>query len=211
MKEKNYVTEVKPGEKYIIEDTENGSKAFMPVQIDSDTMVHIITVDKGLITGLPKEMTICDNMIFTTKTELPYMNITWLIELKGTKNEKEVRHAITQIQETIGYLNDEFRFPDAKKYVEKRDYIFASVVGAPDKTIPYVVNDELKALCKRLFGLSQQRKNVKDMYALFCYIQPNPRHKKAALAGSAPPYNIYCHKNGEGYIPYPQILMDMVR
>ncbi len=207
----NYITSIAPEEKYIVEDAASGSKAFVPIQADSDTTVHVVTIDKGLITGLPEKKKICDKLIFTTKTELVGMNITWLIELKGTKNEKEVRHAIKQIEDTIGYLNDEFQFPKAKQYVEKRDYVFASVVGAPDKTIPYLTNDELKALCKKLFGMSQQRKNVKNMYTLFCYIQPNPRYKKATLAGNNPPYNICCYKNGEGYIPYPKMLMEIIK
>lgn len=67
------------------------------------------------------------------------MKLTWLIELKGTKNTKKVEEAITQIAESIECLNDSVKYPAASKYLKQRDYVFAAVAGAPGKDgyIPY--------------------------------------------------------------------------
>lgn len=61
----------------------------------------MVEIDGGLITGLSEGEYICDNLIYTIKTRTAGLNITWFLELKGTKNEKEVKHAVDQIIKSI--------------------------------------------------------------------------------------------------------------
>lgn len=197
--------------KYLINDMETGSKAIVPIQIDKDTAVEIVQIDGGLITGLPKGKHICDNLVFTLDTEVKNLKITWLIELKGTKKPDEVQHAITQIVESIEYLNDSVSYPEASKYLKQRDYVFAAVAGAPDKTLPVINNEEIKTLCKKLNALCGKRKEIKNMFALFCYIKPNKGYKKAVRSGNKPPYEILCSSGNNGYIPYPSMLLELLK
>lgn len=202
---------VKSGEKHIINDILTGSKAFVPVQMDAGYEAEIVQVDGKLITGLPDGRHVCDSLVFSLDSEVQNIRITWLIELKGTKNEHEAKHAITQIEESIEYLNDSVRYPVATKYLKQRDYVFAAVAGAPDKTLPIMNNNDIKSLCKRLNALSGRRKQIKDMFMLFCYIKPNRNCNNALLHGDRPPYNIYCHSNKNGYISYPSMLLKLLK
>ncbi len=102
-------------------------------------------------------------------------------------------------------------YPNAFKYVNNRDYIFAAIVGAPDKTLPVLNNVEIKTLCQKLMSLSTKRKSVKDLFMLFCYIKPNVQCKKAEVRGIKPPYDILCYKNQGGYITYPSMLMQLLK
>lgn len=92
------------GQKYVIDDTEHQSKALVPIQIDMGNSVEIVQVDGGLITGLPEGETICDSLVYTIKDSRMGLNITWIIELKGTKNPKEAKHSIKQIISSIQYF-----------------------------------------------------------------------------------------------------------
>lgn len=209
-KEVSYVDFLQETQKTVIEDRAHKSKAFVPIQIDSGNSVEIVQVDGGVITGLPEGEEICDSLIYTVRDTCMDLNITWIIELKGTKNEAEAKHAIKQITKSIGYMQDQVMYPHAMKYVGNRDYVFAAVAGAPDKTLPALSNQEVKGLCRKLMELSGMRKNVKDMMMLFCYIRPNSRCKKAELRGGQPPYDIACYHHNNGYIPYPSMLMKLI-
>lgn len=197
-------------EKYVIRDSAHGSKAFVPVQIDDGNLVEVVNVDGGLITGLPEGNVICDSLIYTVKTNCAGVNITWIIELKGTKHAGEARHAIQQITKSIQYMQDQITYPQANKYITNRDFVFAAVAGAPDKTLPVLNNDEIKTLCKKLKAISGRRKDVKDMFMLFCYIKPNEKSKCAEAQGNRPPYDILCYNKKDGYIPYPSMLMKLL-
>lgn len=207
----SFITNRTEGQKHLIQDMGHGSTAFVPIQIDAGNLVEIVQVDGGLITGLPKGEVICDNLVFTIKDNSMGLNITWIIELKGTKNPKEAKHSIKQIISSIQYFHDKAAYPQAFKYVNNRDYVFAAIAGAPDKTLPVLNNREIKTLCQKLMAISGKRKNVKDMFMLFCYISPNVQCKKAGIRGSKPPYNIWCYKNQDGYITYPSMLMELLR
>ncbi len=207
----SFITEKKEGEKYKIEDTGHDSKAFVPLQIDVGNSVEVVQVDGGLITGLPEGSFICDNLVYTIKDNYKNLNITWIIELKGTKNEKEAKHTIEQILQSIQYMQDQISYPQAAKYVTNRDFVFAAVAGASDKTLPVLNNDDLKTLCRKLVALSKGRKEIKDMFQLFCYIRPNKRYKKAEIQGNKAPYDICCYSNRDGYIPYPSMLLELLR
>ncbi|MBQ9120310.1 MAG: hypothetical protein IJY09_09710 [Lachnospiraceae bacterium] len=69
----------------------------------------------------------------------------------------------------------------------------------------------LKMLCRRMYSLSGQRKQVKDMFMLFCYIKPNKNCSKAAKRGNKAPYDIQCYSNSAGYIPYPSMLQELLK
>ncbi len=207
----SYIKIVEAEEKYLLNDMDTGSKAIVPIQVDTDNAVEVVQVDGGLITGLPEGKAICDNLVFTLDTRVQNLKITWLIELKGTKKSSEVQHAITQIVESIEYLNDSVRYPEASKYLKQRDYVFAAVAGAPDKTLPVINNEEIKTLCKKLNAMCGKRKEIKNMFALFCYIKPNKSYKKAVRSGNKPPYEILCSSSNTGYIPYPSMLLELLR
>lgn len=206
----SFITNLTGGQRYTIEDTEHKSKAFIPLQIDTENLVEVVQVDGGLITGLQKGEFICDNLVYTIKDNHTNLNITWIIELKGTKNDKEAKHTIEQIMKSIQYMQDQISYPQAVKYITNRDYVFAAVAGAPDKTFPTMNNDEIKTLCKKLRTLSKKRKDIKDMFMLFCYIRPNKRYKKAEVKGNKPPYDIWCYNSKDGYIPFPSMLMKLL-
>ncbi len=207
----SFIVEKKEGEKYKIEDAGHNSKAFVPLQVDAGNSVEVVQVDGGLITGVPKGKFICDNLVYTVKDEYKHLNITWMIELKGTKNEKEAKHTIEQILQSIQYMQDQISYPQAAKYITNRDFVFAAVAGAPDKTFPVLNNDDVKTLCRKLIALSKRRKEINDMFKLFCYIRPNRRYKKAGIQGNKAPYDIFCYSNKDGFIPYPSMLMELLR
>lgn len=207
---KSFITDCTEGQKFVIDDTEHQSRALVPIQIDAGNSVEIVQVDGGLITGLPEGEAICDNLVYTIKDSSMGLNITWIIELKGTRNPKEAKHSIKQIISSIRYFQDRMAYPKAYKYINNRDYVFAAVAGAPDKTLPVLNNGEIKSLCQKLMAISGKRKCVKDMFMLFCYIRPNNQCNRAEVRGSKPPYNIYCYKNQGGYIPYPSMLMQLL-
>lgn len=124
---------------------------------------------------------------------------------------REVEHAVTQIMESIEYLNDSVKYPKASKFLKQRDYVFAAVAGAPDKTLPITNNDDVKKLCKKLNAMCGKRKEIKNMFSLFCYIKPNKRSGKVVCGGSKPPYEILCNLGKEGYIPYPSMLLHLIK
>ncbi len=130
--------------------------------------------------------------------------------MKGTKNPKEARHSIDQIVSSIQYFQDQAGYPQAYKYVNNRDYVFAAIAGAPDKTFPALNNPEIKSLCQKLKAISGKRKNIKDMFMLFCYIRPDERCRKAQIRGNKPPYQILCYKSQGGYISYPSMLVKIL-
>lgn len=206
----SFITILPEGQKCVIQDEAHQSKALVPIQIDMGNSVEAVQVDSGLITGLPEGEPICDNLIYTIKDSSMGLNITWIIELKGTKNSKEAKHSIKQIMSSIRYFQDQVTYPQAFKYVNQRDYVFAAVAGAPDKTLPILNSGEIKALYQKLYAVSGKRKNIKDMFTLFCYICPNRQCKKAEIRGNKPPYSILCYKNHGGYITYPSMLMKLL-
>ena len=110
---------------------------------------------------------ICDSLIYTIKDNYGGLNITWIIELKGTKIITEAKHSIEQITKSIQYMQDQIAYPQASKYIMNRDFVFAAVAGAPDKTLPVLNNDEIKTLCKKLRAISGRRKEVRDMFMFF--------------------------------------------
>jgi len=207
----SYLKILKSGEKSIINDKDTGSKAIVPIQADKDNEIEIVQIDGGLITGLSEGNVICDNLVFSLDTQVQNVKITWLIELKGTKKPNEVQHAITQITKSIEYLNDSVKYPEASKYLKQRDYVFAAVAGAPDKTLPVINNDEIKTLCKKLNSMCGKRKDIKNMFVLFCYIKPNKSYSKAVRSGNKPPYEILCSSGSGGYISYPSMLLELLK
>ena len=209
-KEADYISKLAEEQRIVITDTEHKSKAFVPLQIDPGNEVEVVEIDGGLITGLSEGEYICDNLIYTIKTRTAGLNITWFLELKGTKNEKEVKHAVDQIIKSIYYMQDQVAYPQATKYITNRDFVFAAIAGAPDKTLPVSNNDSIKTLCKKLKAVSGRRKDVKDMFMLFCYIRPNVNCKMAKIKGNKAPYDILCYSQQEGYIPYPSMLMRLL-
>lgn len=208
--EKTHAAYYTEGQRCVVKDTVGKSKAFVPIQVDLGNSIEVVQVEGGLIKGLQKGEAVCDNLVYTLEESKAGLNITWVIELKGTKNEKEAKHAIEQIAKSIQYMQDQASYPKAGKYIKNRDFVFAAVAGAPDKTLPALNNDELKALCKKLKAISGRRKDVKDMFMLFCYVRPNARCKKAEIKGNKPPYDILCYHSQEGYIPFPSMLMKLL-
>ena len=198
------------GDKIVIKDDKANTKAFVPIQIGQQTGADMVNIDGGLITGLSQNELICDNLLYTLESPSTIGNITWFIELKGTKNEKEVRHAIEQIWDTVGYFLDQGTFPMANKYIQKRDYIFAAVAGAPDKTLPRLIDPNIKKLCKQLYKLSGKRGTIRDMAALFFYIKPDKNCRKMKLQQNTPPFEIICYSTSEGYITFPHDLMKIL-
>ena len=106
------------GQKFVIKDTEHKSKAFVPIQIDSGNTVEVVQVDGGLITGLSEGELVCDNLVYTIKDNGMGLNITWIIELKGTKKEKEAKHAVDQIIKSIQYMQDQISYPQAENILQ---------------------------------------------------------------------------------------------
>lgn len=94
------------GQRCIIKADTHKSKSFVPVQVDLGNEIEVVQVDGGLISGLSEGEVICDNLIYTIKDKYNGLNITWIIELKGTKNQKEAKHAVEQIIKSIQYMQD---------------------------------------------------------------------------------------------------------
>lgn len=209
-KDDSFICGLGEGQKMKIDDSAHGSKAFVPIQIDSGNSVEIVQIDGGLITGLPPNKPCADNLIYTVKDTRTNLNITWIIELKGTRNQGEAKHAIEQIVESIGYMQNEAAYPQAAKYIKKRDYVFAAVVGAPDRTLPVFNNEDIRTLCRKLQAISEKKKDIKNMFSLFCYIRPNRRCSEAKIRGEAPPYSIECYNNKDGFISYPSMLLRLL-
>lgn len=107
-------------------------------------------------------------------------------------------------------MQDQAAYPQATKYITNRDFVFAAIAGAPDKTLPVLNNEDIKILCKKLKAISGRRKDVKDMFMLFCYIKSNVKYKTAKIKGNRAPYDILCYSKQEGYIPYPSMLMRLL-
>ncbi|NBI61745.1 hypothetical protein D3Z38_01360 [Clostridiales bacterium] len=206
-----FIVELTEGKNRVIEDREHKSKAIVPIQIDSGNSVEVVQVDGGLITGLSEGKPICDSLVYTIKDTSTNLNITWILELKGTQNQKNAKHAVEQIVQSIQYMQQRVSYPQAEKYITDRDFVFAAVAGAPDKTLPVLNNSEIKTLCKTLRALSRRRKDIKDMFALFCYVRPNKKCKKAEVKGNKPPYDILCYRKNDGYIPYPSMLTQLLK
>lgn len=206
----DFISKCAEGQRIVIRDMEHKSKAFVPLQIDFGNEVEVVEIDGGLITGLSEGEYICDNLVYTIKTNTSGFNITWFLELKGTKNEKEAKHAVEQITKSIYYMQDQIAYPQATKYVTSRDLVFAAIAGAPDKTLPVLNNDDVKTLCKKLKAISGRRKDVKDMFMLFCYIRPDAKYRMAEIKGNKAPYDILCYHKQDGYISYPSMLMKLL-
>ena len=209
-KEDSFICSLEEGQKMKIDDSAHGSKAFVPIQIDPGNSVEIVQIDGGLITGLSSNKPCADNLIYTVKDTRTNLNITWIIELKGTRNQGEAKHAIEQIVESIGYMQNETVYPQAAKYIKKRDYVFAAVVGAPDRTLPVFNNEDIKKLCRKLRAISGKKKDIKNMFSLFCYIRPNRRYSEAKIRGEAPPYSIECYNSSGSFISYPSMLLKLL-
>lgn len=208
--QKDIVTILNQEEKCIIRDEKSHTKAFAPVQIGKQSVVELVNVDGGLIQGLPKDKYICDNLLYTVESESVIGKITWLIELKGTKNEKEVSHAADQIMDTIGYLVGQMAYPNAQKYLEKRDYVFAAIVGAPDKTLPILNDTKIKNICRKLYSLSGKRNNINNLFCLLFYVRPNKNCTKMKIQKNKPPYEVVCYSTKDGYITFPDDLFKML-
>lgn len=212
MQDTNEISKVlQEGDKIVIKDDKANTKAFVPIQIGQQTVAEMVHIDGGLITGLSQNELICDNLLYTLESPSTIGNITWFIELKGTKNEREVRHAIEQIWETVGYFLDQGTFPMTNKYIQKRDYIFAAVAGAPDKTLPRLIDPNIRKLCKQLYKLSGKRGTINDMAVLFFYIKPDKNCRKMKLQQNTPPFEIICYSTSEGYITFPHDLMKILK
>lgn len=205
-----FVSQLTEGQRFVIKDVEHKSKAFVPLQVDSGNDIEVVKVDGGLITGLPKGEKICDNLVYTIKDNKTGLKITWIIELKGTKNDKEAKYAVDQIIKSIQHMQDQISYPQAAKYITNRDFVFAAVAGAPDKTLPALNNDDIKILCKKLMAISKKRKEIRDMFMLFCYIRPNERCRNAEVNGNKAPYSILCYNKQDGYISYPSMLIKLL-
>lgn len=199
------------GERYLIEDREHGSSAFVPILLDKGIEAEVIQLDQGLLNDLQPGERVCDSLLFSKSDCVHGLKITWFIELKGTKNEKEAKEALEQISKTINHLNQSVQQQEANQYVKNRDYVFAAVAGAPDKTLPVMNNDDLKGLCRKLYSMSTKKKAVKDMFMLFCYIRPNRNYSRVKRSGLKPPYDIQCYSSKEGYIPYPSMLLELLK
>lgn len=206
-----FIVELTEGQNHVIGDREHKSKALVPIRIDAGNSVEVAQVDGGLITDLSEGKPICDSLVYTIKDTSTNLNITWILELKGTQNQKNAKHAVEQIVQSIQYMQQRVLYPQAEKYITNRDFVFAAVAGAPDKTLPVLNNDEIKKLCKKLQALSGRRKDIKDMFALFCYVRPNKRCKKAEVKGNKPPYDILCYCKNDGYISYPSMLTQLLK
>lgn len=192
-----------------IRDIESGSRAWLPVRADEGYDFEIVKIDKGIITDIPDGKSVCDNLIYSIPKKIGGYNITWIVELKGTKRDDKVGHAIEQITDTIGYLLDKEQYPEAQKYMQKRDLVFGLIVGAPDKTLPAFAKEDVKRLCQRLFKQSLKRKQIKDLYSLVFNIQPRKGHK-ARCEGKSSPYTITCYNSNGCEIPLPSMFTDMV-
>jgi len=202
------VETIEAGTRIVLRDKESGSRAFVPIQMDAEIAAEIVKVDGGLIKNLPKGKYICDNLLFTLDNEKCKTKITWLIELKGTKNVEEAEHSIDQLCDSIQYLKDTASYPQCEKYLHKRDFVFAAIAGAPNKTLPAMNNDKIKKLCRELNKAGT--KKAQNIFELFCYITPNPKCKAAARKNASAPYKFECHSNHTGYLKIPSALLDML-
>jgi hypothetical protein len=83
--EAGFISKWAEGQRRVIMDKEHKSKAFVPLQIDPGNEVEVVEIDGGLISGLSEREYICDNLVYTIKANTAGLNITWFLELKGTK------------------------------------------------------------------------------------------------------------------------------
>ena len=83
--EAGFISKWAEGQRIVITDTEHKRKAFVPLQIDPGNEVEVVEIDGGLISGLSEREYICDNLVYTIKANTAGLNITWFLELKGTK------------------------------------------------------------------------------------------------------------------------------
>lgn len=199
---------ISQGESFVLKDDETESKALLPVAVSNGYNLEIVKIDKGLIADIPEGKFICDNLIYSMPMKKDGIKITWLVELKGTKVEQVAKHAIDQIMDTISFLLDEGKYPDAAKYLKKRDLVFCLVVGSPDKTLPSFMRPDIKQLCQRLMKHSLQRSKIKDIYSLFFCIQP--RKTKKVNCSAHAPYTITCYNSRGCEIAFPKMFTDLV-
>ena len=197
------------GDRYTIEDSGSDSKSKVRILIAEKNVAEVVKVDKGLIKNVPDGQYICDNLVYTVEDRKHNLKITWLIELKGSDDEKQARHCIDQIMDTIGYLQDSAGYPQAEKYLKGRDLVFAAIVGAPDKTLPALGSGDIKGLCKKLYQLSGSKPC--NMSSLLFYVRLNKGVKKAALSGTYAPYTIQCYTAAGTELTYPDNLLDLLR
>lgn len=101
------------------------------------------------------------------------LNITWVIELKVTKNEKEAKHAIEQITKSIQYMQDQASYPKAGKYIKNRDFVFAAVAGAPDKTLPALAQSGRRVAEKLQINYYHRRNHGKKKRQKSCREAPD--------------------------------------
>lgn len=194
----NNIKKIESGHCFTIKDEESGSKAIMPVIVDKGYEADVIKVDNGILKNLKDRERACDfALIINSENEKE--KITCMTELKGTGNDKEINHAFDQIRQSICRISD---------YIENSDYLIAVIAGTSDKTLPRMINQKNRELCKQL--LSKSRKKVSNMNKLIVYIQPKNGITKATLKPKKSPCVIECHSKRGSEIPIPSLLIEAV-
>ncbi len=197
-KQNDNTLELLADEKYTIADKESGSRAFMPIHIDTGYAVEIIKLDDGQMPCGRDNERICDYLL-TCKGRNP--SIVCVTELKGTKKDEKVSDAYEQLLQTVKR--------QCSVFVHKASYAMAAIAGAQDKSLPRGNNGERRALCKELLKLSEEK--VKNMDNLVFYVQPDVKVKKAYVNYNRSPRVIMCHSKTGAQIPVPSMLIEAVK
>lgn len=186
-------------DQFLVEDRESGSRAIMPIQVDTGYEVEVIKVDQGILHNEKEKERACDFMLIS-KCEVNDDKAVCMLELKGTENGKEISRAYNQIRQSISRVS--------KEYIKNACYLMAAIAGAQDKTLPSMINQEKRELCKVMF--SKSRRKIANMDKLLFYVQPNARIKKAHVNISKNPRVIECHTMKGAAIPVPSMLIEAV-
>lgn len=183
---------------YIIEDRESGSKAYFPIELEEKHSANLYKVDfKGRDN---KENKVCDNLIIMDEEKY---KISGLIELKGSGRKDKVADSWKQLNQSFDRYRD--------LYFEKSKISLAIVAGAPDKTLPQMINNERKNLCKKLHANSLDKEKFKSIDNHIVYIQPDNNIKKTAVIKRENGFVIKCHAKHGLHVNIPRMLMDVIK
>lgn len=187
------------GDQFLVEDRESGSRGIMPIQVDTGCEVELTKVDEGILCNENEGERACDFMLIS-KCEVNDDKVVCMLELKGTGNGKEISRAYNQIRQSINRISG--------RYKDNARYLMAAIAGAQDKTLPSMINQEKRELCKVMF--SKSRRKIANMDKLLFYVQPNAKTKKAYVNINRNPCVIECHSGKGAAIPVPSMLIEAV-
>ena len=187
----------------VLSDMESGSRAVLPLALESKC--KIIKADDGDVLFWPEGKFACDYVI---GEDTDSHGVCAFVELKDTGRGDQVKKAAIQIMDTMEILG----YPENAKHqsiAEKRDFVFAAIAGAPDKTLPRLVDHDMKSLAKKLYDRSGVK--VTNMSNLIFEVQPGNNCKEARIKGVDGHFRVECGLKKGAEIPFPKLFEQILK